>query len=303
MFSRKTAIVCAAAAALGLGGAAVEAATVTGNPVTDGLGAKGYSLSSGNYVKGDGNYGYQTYGSVFTVQSGSNLEISDGGNSWLAGDTVMAVGGVFDSSTNPGWVVTGNAINGVLGIPDPNSNNETEKLQAKFGTTINSWSTSTIAPNAGNGNSSSSNGGNGTVVVRSKAYTVIEPWDGGTPWSWSSNSGTLLLPQGIDFKEYTSDPGLNVARYIYNWNGNDTTGNVTSWEILLNTSLLGRTNPTFTGNIGQIPDVNSPVVMTVQRGDLDDFTDTLVTSVPEPSVIGLLGIGAAALLSRRRRRA
>ena len=78
-----------AAVVLGLGITAVQGADVSGDPSVDaGWTHYGHSLQQGTYVKGDANFAYDAYGAGFTIAAGSNLEIADGVNSWVAGDTV-----------------------------------------------------------------------------------------------------------------------------------------------------------------------------------------------------------------------
>ena len=87
--------IAAITAAAMLAGTWTVSASITGNPLTDGWTSYGNSLASGTYVTGSGNYGYEAFGAGLTVQAGSNLEISAGSLSWLAGDTVLGVGGIF----------------------------------------------------------------------------------------------------------------------------------------------------------------------------------------------------------------
>lgn len=52
---------------------------ITGDPATDtGWTLAGHSLQNGTHVKGSANYGFDAYSTGFTVQAGSNVEISDG---------------------------------------------------------------------------------------------------------------------------------------------------------------------------------------------------------------------------------
>lgn len=288
-------IIAACMSALALS-QAVNATPITGDPGADGWMAFGNSLSDGVYVKGDANYGYNTYSAGFMIETGSVLDISDGSLSWLAGDTVIGVGGEFQSigAAAAGWSsFTGGAVN------SKRSANTGPKLQAKFGTANATWTASSVAPGNGNGNSSSSNGG-GRVQVRTSGY-----FDSGV---WSTGSGTLHVPTDSHVLwDGPIDPAEQVARLIWNW---DSTNNlVESWEILLNVSLLDRL--TASDYAGLFPAIGDMAILTVQDGD-NSYTDALVqiarvgtstTSVPEPDSLFLFVaclIGLAVALRRRR---
>lgn len=71
-----------------------------------------------------------------------------------------------------------------------------------------------------------------------------------------------------------------------------------SWQLLLNVSLLERVAPAeFTG---LLPGIGDLAIMTVQGGSGSPYTDALVSVVPEPASLGLLGLGALGLMRRRR---
>ena len=260
---------------------AVSLAGITGDPGTDGFTSFGNSLENGVYVRGNANYGYDAYGAGFTIESGSNLNISDGSYSWLTGDTVLAVGGKFSDITagEAGWTgFTGATVNSAL------SNSTGPKLQAKFGTS-DAWSTSTIAPDSGNGLGSGSLDA-GTIQIRSSGYFSAS--------DWSVNANQLMLldkPGHIDWAVSDDENLYRVARLM--WTFNSTTQEVDSWEILLNVSLLGRLFPD-----AALPGLGNEVIMTVQNGD-NAYTDALVTAVPEPATLCLLGLGGLLLRKRR----
>ena len=273
-------------------------ASVTGDPSADGWISGGHSLENGVYVTGNANYGFDVYSAGFTVQGGSNLEISDGSLSWLSGDTVVGVGGEFQSITaaEAGWgSISGNAVNQLLPTSSPYSG---PKLQAKFGTANATWFTSTAAPGGGNGNSSSANGG-GRVQVRTSGFfqtgTPVVGQD--EPWTWDGNSGQLLVLDKPSHIAWSDPVDKRVARMIWVWDG--TLNKVASWELLLNVSLMDRLNPSFAG---LLPDIGDKAVLTVQQGD-GAFTDALVdiAPIPEPASFGLFVIGGMALAARRRR--
>ncbi|MCW5554340.1 MAG: hypothetical protein KIS67_19545 [Verrucomicrobiae bacterium] len=299
--------IAAITAAAMLAGTWTVSASITGNPLTDGWTSYGNSLASGTYVTGSGNYGYEAFGAGLTVQAGSNLEISAGSLSWLAGDTVLGVGGIFQVPADPGWTISGIEVNSLLPTTSPYVG---PKLQAKFGTESATWTTSTSAPGSGNGNSSSSSGG-GRVQIRTSGYFRT-----GTPnplqtepWTWDGDSGQLLVLDKDSHILWDGDAALNkeVARMIWLWD--DTLNQVVSWELLLNVSLLDRLYPDFSG---LLPSIGDMAIMTVQPGDSGSYTDALVRTaevpVPEPTTVLagallLLPFGMSTLRKLRNRRA
>ncbi len=298
--NKQTGIRVGAALSLLLAGIA-QAASVTGDPGADGWVYGGNSLASGVYVTGSANYAFDTYSLGFSIASGSNLEISDGMYSWLAGDNVVAVGGKFQDITAAaaGWgAFSGGAVNALLPAGQNPSN---LKLQAKFGTSAATWTTSTIAPGSGDGNSSGGSGG-GRVQVKTSAYFGATVVTGGQtePWTWAGNSGQLLVldkDSHIDWAGIGPDPQPSkyAARMIWIYDGS--VGHVSSWELLLNTSLLDRLVPDHV-----LPAIGDQAILTVQHADAA-FTDALVqvSPVPVPAAAWLLGSALGVLgLARRK---
>jgi hypothetical protein len=280
-----------------LAGNAAMASPITGNPATDGWISAGNSLENGVYVNGNANYGFNAYGMGCTIQSGSTLDIADGSFSWLPGDTVLGVGGVFQSITaaEAGWsAFSGGAVNSLL----PAGNNPSAlKLLAKFGTSLATWSTSTTAPGAGNGNGSSSSGG-GRVQVRTSGWFGATTLTAGQtePWTWAGNSGQLLVLDKTDHIEWDGispdpQPSKYAARMIWNYDAG--VGHVSSWELLLDTSLLNRLLP---GHL--LPSIGDMAILTVQNGD-NNYTNALVTvaPVPEPGTLALLVTAGLTMLA------
>jgi hypothetical protein len=272
-----------------------KADSVTGNPFADGWTAGGHSLAQGTYVRGSANYAYQTYSAVLTVTPGSNLEISDGANSWLVGDTVLGLGGVFDfdgiTAADAGWTdFSGVGVNSLLPNYTANPNRLGPKLQAKFGTEDSTFSASTVAPGAGNGaGSGGSDGKVGMLQIRTSAYLGQADWSGG------AGAVQNLASAGHIDRVGGTTPIPEVARLMWTWD--ETLKAVVGWEILLNTSLLERLYPDYAG---PIPTAGSLSLLTVQDND-NAYTDALVqfqaAPVPLPAaawggmaLIGLMGV-------------
>jgi len=262
------------------------AATVTGNPLSDGFAFQGNSLSNGSYVRGSANYGFDMFRAVLTVTEGSNLVTGSGAGAWNVGDTVLAVGGIFQGITagDAGWSdFSGNGVNSLY------DSSTALKLQAKFGTAAGTWSTSTIAPGAGNGAGSLNDGGMGAMQVRTSGSNSFG--------FWAANADTLNpLASSGHIERSGGSAGMNssVARLIWNC---DDSGRVVSWEVLLNATLLA--SLTTPGYAGMIPNQDFSAIMTVQNGD-GAYTDGLVQGVPSPGALALMGL-AGVLGSRRRR--
>ena len=277
------ALLCASVAA---------SAAVTGDPVSDGWVLGGNSLENGVYVRGSANYGFDAYSKQIT---GLAITDADPTYSWLVGDTVLGLGGKFAGITaaEAGWsAFTGNAVNSLLG------GTQSIKIQGKFGTAGSDFSASTVAPDAGNGGGSlGTNGKTGAVQIRSSAYFSAA--------TWAAGSGILQPLDKVShiIRQDASAPDMRIARLIWNWDS--TNARLSSWEILLNTSLLDRTDGGFAGPTPTAGDLS---LVTVQNGD-GAYTDAVVRSVPETVVpepvsliLGIMGLGSVAGFKRLRRK-
>jgi hypothetical protein len=259
---------------------------VTGDPVADGWTYQGNSLDNGIYIRGAGNFSFDLYTKVYTVGStGSFLSMS---SPWSVGDRVLGVGGVFVPRTaaSAGWpAFAGDPVNSNL---DTNV-----RIVTKYGTSPSAWSASSVAPDAGNGNGSFSNGdgGLGSVLLTTNVGQL-------TP----GNNGQLIQPALVNVWNGTvGSNGLvidtEVARVAYQLGAND---QLVRWETFLNTTKLSGLSPLT------IPSENDRWNQAIQRNTSStDFTDALVNSsqsasVPAPPAVFLSITGLMVLAIRRK---
>ena len=126
------------------GAATARADMLTGDPVADGWSRVANSLDNGFYIRGAGNYSFDTYRRDFTVAAGNPLTTMVG--AWSVGDRVLALGGMFTPTTPvaAGWPnFSGPSVNSLI--------NGSVRIVGKFGTSPSAFGPSTVAPGAGNG--------------------------------------------------------------------------------------------------------------------------------------------------------
>jgi hypothetical protein len=290
-------------------GASAVAATLSGSPEADGWYHHGNSLANGNYVRGNGNYAFEMYTTQFTVTDSSVFDISGHDDAsyddyyetnhwskatartWSVGDTVLGIGGVFNDITaaDAGWPsFSGATVNGAI------DDEYRFRLQAKVGGADATWSTSTIAPGAGNGSGSTSAGGAAAFLVRTSGWHDLSTWE--------NRAGQILGLQKTDHLSL-SELGTDVARVIWTWD--ETHNRVSGWEILLNLTLIedDLDAAAFTGALPGL--LGNQILLSVQVAS-GAYTDALVVAtVPEPAtwamaLVGLLAIGGARVARRKR---
>jgi len=289
----KRLVTCAAIGTVLAMGTAVHAAALTGDPSVDsGWVFGGNSFDQGVYVQGEATFSYDIYSASFTLDSTNHSAIinsfTGAGLDWLAGDRVIGHGGKFVDNTiaSTGWDANdwqwspysggGVAFNDdVSGSSNP---------QAKFGTGNAAWTTSTTAPLAGNGSSSTGDGGFGAIHMRTEV-SFGNRTDAG--------NGIPDLPdllRRVDSNGTAQTIDDRFGRLIYIADGSVPE----SWQWLVNIDLLERE---FDGEPTPLP--GDLTIGSVQRGN-NRFTDSMVTTIPEPASLALLGLGGLLMLRRRR---
>lgn len=276
-------------------GTPAHTAQLTGDPSVDsGWVFAGNSFDQGIYVQGEATFSFDIYSASFNLDATAHSAVINSftgvGLDWLAGDRVLGLGGKFVDNTiaDTGWDANdwqwspysggGSAFNDdVSGSSNP---------QAKFGTGNAAWTTSTTAPLFGNGSGSTGDGGFGAIHMR----TTVSFGD-----RTDAGNSTPDLP---DLLRRVDSGGTAVAideefgRLIYIADGSVPQ----SWQWLLNIDLLERE---FNGE--PTPLAGDLAIASVQRGT-NRFTDSMVSTIPEPASLALLGLGGLLMLRRNRNR-
>lgn len=264
----------------GLLAGTASASSVSGDPLADGWVFGGNSLALGNYVRGDGVFDYGLYTSAFSLSSGSNLV----GSGWQAGDSILGIGGVITP-----------------GAANPNLT-QSVRLVAKFGTSPSAWQASTITPTGGNGLGSFSGGagGDGAILLGTDGPTQgtgsLNP--GSSRFVGPGNPGPgnvfeIPLAQRYDGGGVSAMP-TSIGKFIFQFDTNDV---LSSWQVLLNRDVLGAQ----LGAGAEIPGLGDRAIVTLQRSvNSTLFTDSLITVVPAPGALALLGLGGLCATRRRR---
>lgn len=251
-----------------------SAITFTGNPATDGWTFHGNSLSLGTYIRGAGDYGFDTYSTGFTLSAGDPLY---NGTSWLAGDQILALGGVM----NPVEFVVARTV-------------------AKFGASTAIFSPSTLPSPLGNGNGSFSGGDGGLGSVQVDylyQFSIV----GGFSKLDAGQDQAILTPDTV---RYYNGASVNInsdyGRVLSDFQITAGSDFLLSFEAFLNLTALS--DPSR-GNLGVVPAINGKADMALQNElDVNIWTDAYVSQiVPEPSTAGLVTLAGLGLLAARKR--
>jgi hypothetical protein len=275
------------------GATSAAAASITGNPVTDGWEFQGKSTAEGTFVrKGSGAlYDYDVYTRGFLLDGASSL--AGVSAAWQAGDRIMGMGGVANQALD-----------------------ETFRTVNKWGAAGSTYAASTngtAAPNDGVGSSSSGAGGLGSMLTGFNYTRTNGALDG----AWN---GTFVTPTVMTYftgveTTLTDAAILDAARHLAIFSGAGTSDDpniIASWQSFLNLSLLERLaldvgSPLTSG----LPAFDANSIVTRQRStSSSNFTDALavigspdVAAVPLPAGAWLLLTAAGALVALRRPRA
>src|ERR1700722_19341943 len=184
-----------------IGTGATLAQTFTGDPATDGSLWLSDGLSTTFAIANAGNtanFSANVYSTAFSLNTGSTLLGTLGMNDgWAAGDTILGVGGVFNSTGNSS--LTYDNANSTVNL----------HLVVKYGSTTATWNLAGTGFSSG-GAGSLTGGGNGAVLLGVTQETI------------SSSSGLVTPSDSPLYYNSPSQPSLP---------GNGTEGQVlTFWS-------------------------------------------------------------------------
>jgi len=282
--SMKIPRILAAAAAVGATTLGVHAAPVTGNPITDGWTLIGNSLAQGTYVRGVGGINFDAYSTSFSLGAGSNLAIN---GSWLAGDTILGLGGIVNGTV--AGIFNGYAKFGGVG--------------STFAPASNAASCQGGGAGCGAGSFSGGNGGQGSVQANyfyvKDGINLLNPNENGAAVSFGTDSSPNTNGNLRYYNGGASDLGAlrPFATMIANFDGTNDVNvadTVSSWGTYFNTSAMSRAGYNF------LPQVGAQSIVTYQIAS-GAFTDAVgpiaaaATQIPEPETFALV-LSALAVL-------
>lgn len=226
-------------------GSSASFAQVTGDPGTD----SGWTAATSTLLFEDAAFSANYYTTTFNLAAGSSLLGT--GQGWNVGDTIIGVGGVFNSAASISY--SGNFV--------------TTRFVIKYGTSSEAWTAGS------SGGAAAALGGTGTIELGTSTDVL------------SASSGLEApanTPEEITGPSSTAVISDDVGQIITSWNGSGP-GTIVGFEEYLDLSLLHTQVPS------EGVTTTTPMIVDLQIGS-GNFTDTLVT-VPEPSTLALLAAG------------
>jgi hypothetical protein len=272
-----------------LASAAGHAQSIDGGTTWTGWNYRGTANTLGIYGSGSTTYDYGLYTTnfVFSNQAKSGGAIGGGPT---GGTTGFGTGGY-----SAGAFKAGNFILGI-GVTSPTATNENGIVTIKFDLSSDSYQPATSVGGT-DGKTSWSD------FSQKKDYTIQfwtqSDWRGqtvnvqsnnGTFYGGTGNAGTQTIPGGSTGYDYPFRAFRSAAGG--------------SWQLFVDvTAMQAIYGPSFTGWEG-IGNMGSSVRFVVSPTNMGDNSAVLnaPVGIPEPSSLGLLGLGVAGLVFRRRLR-